>query len=67
MIVLKEVLKKNYIKETRIEQAMIDTAVTGKKNLKEKKNEVDGLVKKIEKRKDEITDNFLVLKKPKKD
>ena len=29
---------------------MIDTAVAGKKNLKEKKNKVDGLMKKIEKK-----------------
>ena len=64
---LKRALQKNDIKEARIAQAMIDAAVTGKKNLKEKKNEVDGLVKKIEKRKDEIIDNFLVLKKSKKD
>lgn len=47
---------------------MIDAAVTGKKNLKEKKKEVDGLVKKKNlKRKNEIIDNFLVPKKPKKD
>ena len=59
---LKRALQKNDIKEARIAQAMIDAAVTGKKNLKEKKNEVDGLVKKIEKKKDETIDNFLVPK-----
>ena len=37
---LKRALQKNDIKEARITQAMIDAAVTGKKNLKEKKNQV---------------------------
>ena len=37
----KRALQKNDIKETRIAQAMIDAAVTGKKNLKEKENEIE--------------------------